>query len=732
MPLQNPQGTQSPQTPQQAPQAPTIPPSESRLKSILKKLKKPLLIALPIVVALIITIFIVQHFISKSNQSQATYPQSSISLITADFQSGKLSADNYLTYLIYASYDMESLPQEYQSTRMFYAPDFLTIIEENRDQLSEEAINKALDVIYLTGIELNPDASSNKTSLASPAAQNAYADTNVFTVLDEAKTCGSKRFVIFYTTTGDSAITDSTAQTLCQDLTSFTNSYKSVFGLDWNYQVFLEGDSSRQKAAKDVLKASGLSQNLIKTAMPVYVANPYTSSNAGGVYAQYCGREITQSDLTGPAIKGGGSRPYPSTPFIIIVPQKLNLSSSFDFTGVLAHELAHYYSHERNYQKFGNNGNTADFTNETLANYMANLVYTNQSAPGENNAFGIFHNDYINFGTNYPIDQTPPAQIGFGTFAFLQNYAEIVSDGQTKVLDTQNSSTPLKDLINNATSNEFHKVMQTLAERNLTNTYSTNGLIAVSEPPGQTVPCTDTCNDKGSIAAVSSHYYYFDTNTYKDDVVTFENAVLDFSLLKYTGSSWQVVSSKQGRLEVDFTKENSASRYAVAVANSQSHSVVYSINITNDPPAESDESEESEEPEESADSTADEPAESTPTNTYQSVIDVSADGSCQKGYTKIQTSIIGGAGAHCYKNDGSGIFAILNIALDILTFGVGILATIGVMISGYRYLTAKDDASKVQKAKDRLVQIVIGLAIYAIIWAVLEFLLPGGLFGNGS
>lgn len=108
---------------------------------------------------------------------------------------------------------------------------------------------------------------------------------------------------------------------------------------------------------------------------------------------------------------------------------------------------------------------------------------------------------------------------------------------------------------------------------------------------------------------------------------------------------------------------------------------------------------------------------------------------CPEG--SVQTSILGekqSDGTRCMKvgEEGEGIFSILNIVLTVMTFGVGILATIGIVISGYQYITAKDDASKVQKAKDRLLQIVIGLAVYAVMWGLLQFLLPGGLFGNGN
>ena len=97
--------------------------------------------------------------------------------------------------------------------------------------------------------------------------------------------------------------------------------------------------------------------------------------------------------------------------------------------------------------------------------------------------------------------------------------------------------------------------------------------------------------------------------------------------------------------------------------------------------------------------------------------------------TTVNTSILDGSKVG---KNGEGIFYILNIVLTIMTFGVGILATIGIVIAGYVYLTAKDDASKIQKAKERLIQIVIGMGLYAMLWTLLQFLLPGGLFGGNG
>jgi len=82
--------------------------------------------------------------------------------------------------------------------------------------------------------------------------------------------------------------------------------------------------------------------------------------------------------------------------------------------------------------------------------------------------------------------------------------------------------------------------------------------------------------------------------------------------------------------------------------------------------------------------------------------------------------------------DGSAIFDILAIALNIMTYGVGAAAVIGVVITGYQYMTARDNSAQVVKAKNRFLQIVIGLVVWILFWGVLQFLLPGGLFADGS
>ena len=78
--------------------------------------------------------------------------------------------------------------------------------------------------------------------------------------------------------------------------------------------------------------------------------------------------------------------------------------------------------------------------------------------------------------------------------------------------------------------------------------------------------------------------------------------------------------------------------------------------------------------------------------------------------------------------NGGGIWYILNIILTIMTFGVGVLGTLGLIVAGAQYVTAADSPERMAKAKSRIINVLIGLAVYAVMWAALNWLIPGGLF----
>lgn len=77
------------------------------------------------------------------------------------------------------------------------------------------------------------------------------------------------------------------------------------------------------------------------------------------------------------------------------------------------------------------------------------------------------------------------------------------------------------------------------------------------------------------------------------------------------------------------------------------------------------------------------------------------------------------------KTGADSITCVLKLVVTILGIGVGILGVIGISVSGVQYLTAGGSEEKARKAKRRIYEIVIGLALYAVLYFALQWLLPG-------
>ncbi len=83
-------------------------------------------------------------------------------------------------------------------------------------------------------------------------------------------------------------------------------------------------------------------------------------------------------------------------------------------------------------------------------------------------------------------------------------------------------------------------------------------------------------------------------------------------------------------------------------------------------------------------------------------------------------------------NSGCGVYTTINLVITILTYGVAIAATVGLVITAIIYITSGDNAARLSMAKTRALEIVVGLGIYAVMWSLAQWLIPGGLMNDGS
>ncbi len=98
---------------------------------------------------------------------------------------------------------------------------------------------------------------------------------------------------------------------------------------------------------------------------------------------------------------------------------------------------------------------------------------------------------------------------------------------------------------------------------------------------------------------------------------------------------------------------------------------------------------------------------------------------CASG--QVETSILGGS-TGCVDVGREGIYGILGTVIKVLTYLIGVLGTVGLVISGIQYMTAGGSESQVAKAKNRIINIVIGLVAYGLMATFLNFIIPGGVF----
>ena len=89
----------------------------------------------------------------------------------------------------------------------------------------------------------------------------------------------------------------------------------------------------------------------------------------------------------------------------------------------------------------------------------------------------------------------------------------------------------------------------------------------------------------------------------------------------------------------------------------------------------------------------------------------------------VETSII-----ECQGGGDAGIWETMSLAINIFSILVGIVAVISIAVFGIQYLTSSGDPAKTKKAKRRLLEIIIGLVAYILLWTFTQWLMPGGIF----
>jgi hypothetical protein len=97
-----------------------------------------------------------------------------------------------------------------------------------------------------------------------------------------------------------------------------------------------------------------------------------------------------------------------------------------------------------------------------------------------------------------------------------------------------------------------------------------------------------------------------------------------------------------------------------------------------------------------------------------------AAGSCDKTTTSDQLK-------QCIQNDP--VTKDIELIVNVLSAGVGIVVIGMIIVGGIQYSIAGDNSQATAAAKQRIVNALIALFAYLFIFAFIQWLIPGGLFG---
>lgn len=102
---------------------------------------------------------------------------------------------------------------------------------------------------------------------------------------------------------------------------------------------------------------------------------------------------------------------------------------------------------------------------------------------------------------------------------------------------------------------------------------------------------------------------------------------------------------------------------------------------------------------------------------------------CVESCGGTQTAILSCGGSEKATDvEGTGIWALLLLVLNIMTGLVGLAAVGGIVYASILYTTAQENSGQVTKAKETIFNVVLGLVSFALMYSFLQFIIPGGIF----
>jgi hypothetical protein len=101
---------------------------------------------------------------------------------------------------------------------------------------------------------------------------------------------------------------------------------------------------------------------------------------------------------------------------------------------------------------------------------------------------------------------------------------------------------------------------------------------------------------------------------------------------------------------------------------------------------------------------------------------------CPTGQIQLSSPLL--SGKDCIPNDGSNggpIMIYLVMVIQYASSAVGLVIVLMIVIGGVQYITSAGDPGAVKAAKGRITNAIIALICFFLMFAILNFIIPGGI-----
>lgn len=535
-------------------------------------------------------------------------------MIESDFKNGEITKDEYIMQLAYSIYDFDKLDSKYKSTKMDYKEpvDLFEKTESMVDDLSADTLTYVLDKYLLNDVVW--EVENDDTSEISMKKDFNYEITSVsnskgVSKLSKVILSSNNNFLVFYTTDGFNAITDSQAKQIADFLETAVNLYKSKFNLDFEYSATFSTYGGPLNKVSKLLENNNIDDKYLNTAMPIYVIDTNVEkTNSSGYYSSYKSNfelgimnaailyckvfpngEKCDDILSSEENVKSSSTTY-AFPYFVVG----SLIKNFEDTKItLAHELFHHYQKyicgEGSYKLC----TSSTFTTETLADYATSSIINVSSVNTNLNEHSAYYSHQIH--DSLDVNGSGIGAIGYGAFVFSHNYNEFVSNGTQHLFNSMKQSganAALTYLYNNS-GGKYKDIMLKTAERVLTLDYSNKALIPylngnILYPKEYNNIEKEDSNNSFDINYSSMNYFYVKPSDYAEkSQLTFNGSSSNLSIILFVMENNKYKCLNSFDLDKEFVINindfGSYQEIAFAIVNSEiSGTLNYSIELDND------------------------------------------------------------------------------------------------------------------------------------------------------